>query len=83
MAAKLHFLFVLLGARNTFLWGKKIISMGYFFVKHYGGSTTENPLLHWIDEDYILRTQITQMDTDFFLEHEYSPTDNTDGHRFF
>jgi len=50
MAAKLHFLFVHLGARNTFLWGKKIISMGYFFVKQYGESTSENPLLHWIDE---------------------------------
>ena len=54
MAAKLHFLFVHLGARNTFLWGKKIISMGYFFVKQYGESTSENPLLHWIDEDYKL-----------------------------
>ena len=54
MAAKLHFLFVLLGARNTFLWGKKIIPMGYFFVKQYGESTSENPLPHWIDEDYKL-----------------------------
>ena len=54
MAAKLRFLFVHLGARNTFLWGKKIISMGYFFVKQYGESTSENPLLHWIDEDYKL-----------------------------
>jgi len=49
MAAKLHFLFVHLGARNTFLWGKKIISMGYFFVKPYGESTSENPLLHCDD----------------------------------
>ena len=90
MAAKLHFLFVLLGARNTFLWGKKIIPMGYFFVKQYGESTSENPLPHWIDEDYKLYDhrlhrwtqiifnvncpdyfpQITQMDTDLFLEHE-------------
>ena len=54
MAAKLRFLFVLLGARNTFLWGKKIIPMGYFFVKQYGESTSENPLPHWIDEDYKL-----------------------------
>ena len=71
MAAKLHFLFVHLGARNTFLWGKKIISMGYFFVKQYGESTSENPLLHWIDEDYILKTrtnklpQIAQIYTDY------------------
>ena len=28
--------------------------MGYFFVKQYGESTSENPLLHWIDEDYKL-----------------------------
>ena len=71
MAAKLRFLFVLLGARNTFLWGKKIIPMGYFFVKQYGENTSENPLLHWIDGDYILKTktnklpQIAQMDTDY------------------
>ena len=44
--------------------------MGYFFVKQYGESTSENPLLHWIDEDYILRTRSF-------------PTDSTDGHRFF
>ena len=60
--------------------------MGYFFVKHYGESTSENPLLHWIDEDYKLYDHRLHRWTQIFLERELPglfPTDNTDGHRFF
>ena len=87
MAAKLRFLFVLLGARNTFLWGKKIIPMGYFFVKQYGESTSENSLPHWIDEDYKLYDHRLHRWTQIILTTDcgcgYSPTDSTDIHRFF
>ena len=61
--------------------------MGYFFVKQYGESTSENPLPHWIDEDYKLYDHRLHRWTQIILTTDcgcgYSPTDNTDLHRFF
>ena len=51
--------------------------MGYFFVKQYGESTSGNPLLHWIDEDYKLYDHRLHRWTQIFIEQRIK-TDDTD-----